>query len=478
MPPSILLCLLLFPFVSAFNFTLGQPSQCDNLTISWSGGRPPFQLLIIPPFNLPLNISIPANAFNTSTSQGFFQTQLPVAAGRRILVSMSDASGFGSGGVSDLLTTGASISGATCNTTAPQPEFFFELNTALQQCRPYIFSNYRGAIQPVTIQGFVPLGNIFTLLPPKGPTKFSWTANVAYGTSLVFVMTDAAGRHGGSSDIVTVGWTNEGTCLNASSPASTASPSSSTSSVNSPSATALPLVNASKGLRVSPGTIAGAVIGAVVLTALLIFLVAFCLLRRKRMNDDPDASVIPTPAFINNRRATILSTRRRNTTGHSVDLLHNTGSESPPSSDSFPPRDQYEPNPFIMPSEPSAANGHSESHDEFPRSPSDPGFSLPVTPRDTYMSRQSRHMSFAASTTSDGARRKAQMAGLTSYQTPRFILHTDADDESVDEPDVVELPPQYAIRKGSGRSPPRSNSDSRTPPESGSGHEPATLHGG
>ena len=49
---------------------------------------------------------------------------------------------------------------------------------------------------------------------------------------------------------------------------------------------------------------------------------------------------------------------------------------------------------------------------------------------------------------SSSGRRKAAMAGMSSYQPTRFIVHTDAEDNVPEvEPDVVELPPQYSVRQ-------------------------------
>lgn len=48
---------------------------------------------------------------------------------------MSDSTGFGTGGTSDVMTVGSSVGGTSCNTTDPGVEFYYELNSALQQCR-------------------------------------------------------------------------------------------------------------------------------------------------------------------------------------------------------------------------------------------------------------------------------------------------------------------------------------------------------
>ena len=76
--------------------------------------------------------SIPDSAF--SNGQGTFATQLPIEEGKRFLVVMSDTTGFGTGGVSQLLTVGQST-GGNCNTTDPGPEFFWDAPGTLGQCR-------------------------------------------------------------------------------------------------------------------------------------------------------------------------------------------------------------------------------------------------------------------------------------------------------------------------------------------------------
>lgn len=84
-------------------------------------------------FGTPLNFSIPDSAFNNN--KGSWSTQLNVAAGKKFLLMMSDSTGIGSGGTSQLYTVGSSVSGASCNTTDRGVDFTFEANSALQQCR-------------------------------------------------------------------------------------------------------------------------------------------------------------------------------------------------------------------------------------------------------------------------------------------------------------------------------------------------------
>ncbi|KAF9463834.1 hypothetical protein BDZ94DRAFT_1257555 [Collybia nuda] len=192
----------------------------------------------------------------------------------KFLLTMSDATGYGTGGTTDVLVTGASV-GGVCNTQDPGVDFPFQLNLALQQCRPYVFSGYADAQQPVTIVATVPGGTSIILTPPFGPTSFSWDANVVHGTLMLFMMFDAQGRTGGCSDIKAVGITDDVTCLNGNSPSSTttiATPTSTfTSSTGTSATTPTPSAAPSSGeptKGTSIAAIAGTVIGALVYNTL------------------------------------------------------------------------------------------------------------------------------------------------------------------------------------------------------------------
>ncbi|KAF8168177.1 hypothetical protein B0H34DRAFT_49886 [Crassisporium funariophilum] len=269
---------LFFSRAEAFTFTFGTPTQCDPLPISWTG-TPPFQLILIPVFGTPRNISIPASAFNGG--KGSFSVPLPVVKGSQVLLTMSDATGFNTGGTTTALTVGAS-KGGSCDTTDPGIAFPFQLNSALQQCRPFVFSGYDTAIQPVTITGIVPGGTSFILNPPNGPNSFTWNANVAQGTSMLFFMTDAQGRQGGSSDIRLVAFSDDTSCLNNLSPSSTsAAPSATGSTTPTSTSTAAPTTTAPPSNGLSIAAIAGTVIGALLFLAVIVTLGLF-FLRKKR----------------------------------------------------------------------------------------------------------------------------------------------------------------------------------------------------
>jgi hypothetical protein len=122
----------------------------------------------------------------------------------QFLLTMSDANGFGTGGTSGLMTARPSSTGATCNLNDPGVAFSFQLPSSLQQCREFSFTQYNGAVQPVTIYGLIPAGESFRLDPPRGPSDYEWTVNVAARTSLIVFMVDSQGRQGGASDLLRV----------------------------------------------------------------------------------------------------------------------------------------------------------------------------------------------------------------------------------------------------------------------------------
>jgi hypothetical protein len=100
-------------------------------------------------FGTPRNISIPVTSF--SGGQGSYALPLALSASQKFVLTMSDATGFGAGGTTDVMSVGAS-QGGICNTTDPGKHvvlvpksksnaessgiaFAYQLNLALQQCR-------------------------------------------------------------------------------------------------------------------------------------------------------------------------------------------------------------------------------------------------------------------------------------------------------------------------------------------------------
>jgi hypothetical protein len=281
----------------------------------------------------------------------------------------------------------------------------------------------------------------------------------------MFIMNDAQGRKGGSSDVKLVGITDDQTCLNTNSPTSLSIVPSATSSA-SPSHSATPgsstdpsssqpagNTTASKS---NTGTIIGGVLAGVGAVAVIAVLALFLLRRRRRQR---------SPTFYDDGYG--YRPRRSGRLEH-VDL------DAPAIMDDGQPAPVISPYPFISPnthsSPGSVAGSHAVSgsvHPLLPRNPVSPfdnatEYTGPLSdphgiPPDSRSSRHRRSESDGqgAMSTSDGtsmtssARRKAAQAGRTSYKPTRFIVHTDLE-EAVpqDEGDIVELPPQYSERRG------------------------------
>ncbi|EIN04023.1 hypothetical protein PUNSTDRAFT_123068 [Punctularia strigosozonata HHB-11173 SS5] len=416
----------------SFTFSFDAPTECDDLVLSWSGGVAPFTLLLIPlPLQVPINISIPDSAF--SNGAGRFSTQLPLAAKTQFLMTLSDSTGFGSGGTTEVLTVGSSISGASCDTTGAKADFTFELDNALQQCRPFTFGNYNDAVQPVHILGIVPGGGHVAKDPPVGPTSFDWVVDAARGTSIVFLMFDSKGRQGGASDVRIVDASDDSTCLDNLAPSSTANPpaestvSTSTGSAGQNTSTETGQSSPKSG-GLSRGAIVGIIIGVVVAVAAA-FAAVFVLCCRRR------------------RRGGWNNARRRRT----VDLLPNTlGIDNPVSQVYAYPRPTTN---TRYSSEGYAANYReyrsNETYDPYNENSTSTGPSLPSSPGhlpNPYGTRSARTSmtpsSVPTTTATSPAQLKAAMAGVRTGPPPLVVLHTDIEDE-LEEGVVVELPPQY-----------------------------------
>ncbi|KAG1769151.1 hypothetical protein EDD22DRAFT_977564 [Suillus occidentalis] len=387
-----------FSTVRAFSVTVGTPTQCDDLSVTWTGGQPPFEILLTPVFKVPQNISVPTSAFNNGKGS-YTISQLPFKNDTQFLLTMSDATAFGSGGTSPILKVGNPVANNNCNTTGSSVDFTFDLPTALQQCNEYTFDDYDNAVQPITITALIPGGESLILHPPTGPS-YTWIADVSAGTTLVFVMTDSQGRQGGSSDLETVSLSNNATCLSSNSPSSTASvPSSTTASTStgvSPTST-----------QSTPSSTIGCVVALAALVSL----------------------------GIASRSLYVMSSSKRHSRRlPSADLDHrgNQYGHVPPI---YPYPYQADSVSHLAPPIHSTTQSHLTS-------PSTGSFMLnephpPFTWLGTGM--------LEGSSMSSAGRRKAAMAGQTAYKpSTRFILHTDVEDVLPDDNGVVELPPQYS----------------------------------
>ncbi|KAG6851185.1 hypothetical protein H0H93_015195 [Arthromyces matolae] len=357
---------------------------------------------------------------------------------------------------------------------------------AAKQLWPYVFSGYNGATQPVTITGTIPGGQSFLLFPPLGSTSYTWNADVAAGTSLLFTMVDAQGRNGGTSDIKTVGITDDYTCLNAQSPSSTAvslSPTS-TSLATGSSQTASPSPSAVAQQKTSIAAIAGTVIGALIFLAVVITLGLFFLRKRRDngnsrhpINRDIDLTYDPGHTYDNYpyystatsgsasaapltsvqgisgydsssftdgaqtqqyyQQASYTPSTPYTTSEYQSQSQHRYQDNSEYQSQTpYPEASQYLPSLHSLPQSHSQQGSEADPFNPYELT-SDPSL---IRPYD---------VSEAGSTTMSSAQRKAAMAGVQPYTPSRFIVHTDVEDElpPPNHDGIVELPPQYSERR-------------------------------
>jgi hypothetical protein len=173
LPSGFLLSFLLLSYLSpsvysAFTYNYDLPGSCDDLEVSWTGSfvliqinfqltprnrwpgplrthfgscmgfhRPHCKTRSFRPFpqvfGTPRTFKIPNSA--VKNGKGSYSAPVKFPANQKIFLVMSDATGFGSGGTSLITQVGPSLSGKTCNTTDPGVDFFFNLDSALTQCR-------------------------------------------------------------------------------------------------------------------------------------------------------------------------------------------------------------------------------------------------------------------------------------------------------------------------------------------------------
>jgi len=377
--------------VRAFNFTTSTPRQCEDLQVSWTGGQPPFTLAI-----LPLGSSQAIYSLNSSTFSngvGSFRTQLALPKDEQFVAVMSDATGFASGGTSALLTVQAPTTTINCNVTLVRPDFFFTLDNAVQQCRPFTFSEYSNATQPVTIYGVVPGGTAVVLNAPTG-AQFVWDAAVPAGTPIVFFMNDSLNRTGGVSNIYVSGTTGDSSCLNSGSASVTSAGTSSTASTPSGSASSQP---SSGSTKLSTAALAGiAACGVVALIGLATLVL--CLRRRNRGNPK-----LPS---------------------HPIEL---------------DPEDNYRASPMHYPTV--APFPPPPNHMATPYEMTPMLSTSPLLPPGAHAI--SQRTSFSSSSTPPPSARMSDTTASGPQSTPRVIVHTDVDERLIEEREVIELPPRY-----------------------------------
>ncbi|KAJ8072002.1 hypothetical protein AAF712_009652 [Marasmius tenuissimus] len=390
---SILLLFGCLQYVRSFDFKVeGQPGQCDPISFTWTGGQTPFRLIVVVPGRVNINMSIPDSNFKDN--KGTFSIDaLEVARGNQTFFMMSDATGPVSGGTSSLMTVGDSTSGKNCNTTEPAVDFFFSADGSLTQCTTFPFTQYDGAVKPLTIFAHIPDSHDSFVLPfsPSDATSFNWKANITAQTEVVFSIIDSKGRIGGTDIMRRVAPSSDSTCLLSTGGGGTGTGDGSSNNQDDKEGQKL----------LSVGAIAGIAVGGAVIACILIGIV-WCIMRRRSKSKRPRALDL------------------------SDDFTHNAQTSHTNLPNSYAPVPYSAgPGPAVFVAPGASASTASFRPDHL--GPSTPSASLSATspPQSQY---------------DDGP---TSSSGQGTSSSRRFIVHRD-----IDEGDApIDLPPQYSDRR-------------------------------
>lgn len=345
-------------------------------------------------------------------------------------------------------------------------------------------------------------GGTSQVIHPGAGSSYSWMANVAAGTSMIFMMTDAKGGAGGASDLWTVGASDVSSCLNNQSPSSTVKSSTPTPTSEKPPTssgsdqTASPETTSKSDDGVPISAIAGTVIGSLLFLAVIVTLGLFFLKNlkekadnRKEGKDARKSRRMPSDATFFGGRPPIDPYGVPPPSSippyyphspNSATALENPFADGTPMSDLTPAvsgnqfaLQQYESDPFQGP----AARPFYPPSPILPPIPSQDPFnpldsvSIAAVAGGKASPPASEAGYTARSQESSSSQRKAAMAGVPAYTPSRIIVHTDAEDDlpPPNEDGIVELPPQYTerrrgpTRKLSVVNPSRPSGDSNSP---------------
>ncbi|KAG1895352.1 uncharacterized protein F5891DRAFT_1058979 [Suillus fuscotomentosus] len=268
----------------AFSVTVGTPTQCGPLNISWTGGQAPFEILLAPSLQTYQNYTVPASGF--SNGKGSFSIlQLPLPTGTTFLLVMSDATRFGSGGTTNILTVGSSVGDNVCSTAVLSPPYTFQLDPLPPiQCSPFTILAQSTAVLPITIVQLIPGGQLTVFY--SNNNSFTSVTDVTGGTNLMYFVTDSLGRQGGISGFEQVVGTGNFSCISTTSPSITAgisstttTPSTSSSSASSSATTG----TSSNDVAIIAGTVGGS--AAVLIGSIIL---GMCLWRKRRASRPAD----------------------------------------------------------------------------------------------------------------------------------------------------------------------------------------------
>lgn len=109
----IITLLSLLSYSSSFSFNVTSKKQCDTFELNWSGAKQGSVSFVAIPNGNPPDEDKPdrvlvAQDISDEVSGSYKYNRWPMAAGVNFTVTMSDGTGFGAGGTSDILVTDSS----------------------------------------------------------------------------------------------------------------------------------------------------------------------------------------------------------------------------------------------------------------------------------------------------------------------------------------------------------------------------------
>ncbi|THU87554.1 hypothetical protein K435DRAFT_867164 [Dendrothele bispora CBS 962.96] len=405
-------------FINAYTWQWESvPQQCGNISISVSGGNPPYRVMIIPADSTPFsNGTEVRRILDEQFSSSTINFKLTYPANSNFVTVVSDSSGFGTGGASSTIGVQNSNDTSCFDASHPvSPQWVFNIDPPQQivQCQStrlwWAPANVTGT---PTFYGVIPGGSAF-VIPESNinsqsgtGTGFSWTPNIRAGTPLHIIANDDRGNGTGGSSRITVADSlqNDNSCLNGNSPSTTGSPVAGGSVPSGSGGSS----GGSSGSNT--GAIVGGVIGGVVLIIALL-LALFFFRRRRRSN--------------------------RNSEKRHVDLLHTDDPEDdrPPARQELP--QYYQPEPFIMPDPTSDSGSNRLTYTD--------GMSegRPLSASELESSRSGTPDPSGAASSSVGTRKTAPRV----FRPVNIIQHDDAGPSQQqlkeEDPETIELPPAY-----------------------------------
>jgi len=210
----VLALALALPLARGWSFELSaDPTECDPLSISFSGGVPPYQFTFLRLASL--NATLPfgdwgnGTAISVNTTNSPLPFTLPWEAGDNVMIVGSDASGFGTGGTSAPLQILPTPSGDpnSCTPDSANSDFLKEVvqfSGSVSQCglMTAVFTNVTNPVSvAVAVAGGVAgesfrgdtssLGN--STQPEGEGILLAWYMTVSAGDQITFYASDANG---------------------------------------------------------------------------------------------------------------------------------------------------------------------------------------------------------------------------------------------------------------------------------------------